>query len=112
MTASTADGSTADGYNTTGAGYLLIGNKPATNNYIKKMQYGLWGCLPIEVGTYSTQYFREYWFNGTGYALFGGYADSGALAGAFSALLYFGVGDRNWNFSSDLSCKPCLEGMN
>jgi hypothetical protein len=110
MTYSTADGSTADAYNTDGTGYLSIGNKPTTNNYIKKMQYGLWGCLPIETGSYSTQFFRDYWYDGTGYALFGGYANNGAAAGAFYANLNNGVGHRPWSISSDLSCKPCSKG--
>jgi hypothetical protein len=110
MTYSTADGSTADAYNTSGTGYLSIGNKPTTNNYITKMQYGLWGCLPIKVGSYPTQFFRDYWYDGTGYALFGGIADSGARDGAFSANLYAGVGYRHWGISSDLSCKPCRTG--
>ena len=106
MTYSTADGSTANAYNTNGTGYLSIGNKPTTNDYIKKMQYGLWGCLPIETGSYSTQFFRDYWYDGTGYALFGGSATDGANAGAFYARLSTGVGTRYWNISSDLSCKP------
>lgn len=110
MTYSTADGSTADGYNTYGTGYLSVGNKPTTNNYIKKMQYGLWGCLPIETGSYSTQYFRDYYYDGTGYALFGGSASSGAIGGAFYVFLNNGVGYRNWSLSSDLSCKPCRTG--
>ena len=105
-TYSTADGSTADGYNTDGTGYLSVGNKPTANNYIKKMQYGLWGCLPTETGSYSTQYWKDYYYNGTGYALFGGSANSGADGGAFSATLSTGVGHRNWHLSSDLSCKP------
>jgi hypothetical protein len=109
MTYSTADGSTANGYNTSGTGYLSIGNKPTTN-YIKKMQYGLWGCLPIETGSYSTQFFRDYYYDGTGYALFGGHASNGARGGAFSANLYYGVGYRSWSISSDLSCKPCRVG--
>ena len=110
MTYSTADGSSANGYNTSGIGYLSIGNKPVTNNYIKKMQYGLWGCLPTETGSYSTQFFRDYWYDGTGYALFGGAAAGGAGDGAFYAGLYRGVGSRGWGISSDLSCKPCRTG--
>ena len=113
MTYSTADGSTADGYNTNGTGYLSIGNKPTTNNYIKKMQYGLWGCLPIETvetGSYSTQFFRDYWYNGTGYALFGGGATGSVGDGAFCAYLAYGVWIRGWHLSSNLSCKPCGTG--
>jgi hypothetical protein len=111
MTYGTSDGSTANGYNTNGSGYLSIGNKPTTNGYTKKMQYGLWGCLPIETGSYSTQYFSDYWYDGTGYARFGGSASLGAYDGAFCLYLINASGGRNWSISSDLSCKPCANNQ-
>ena len=110
MTASTADGSTASAYNTNGSGYLSVGNKPTTNNYIKKMQFGLFGFLPIEVGSYSTQYYKDYYYNGTGFALVGGSSNVGANCGAFSANLDSGVTDRYWSVGAAPSCKPCPKG--
>ena len=110
MTYGTSDGSTANGYNTDGTGYLSIGNRPTSNNYIKKMQYGLWGCLPIEVGPYSAQYWNDHFQNGTGYALIGGNSSSGAVGGAFYVFLDHTVGHRSSVFSSNFSCKPCGTG--
>lgn len=110
MTASTADGSTASAYNTNGSGYLSVGNKPTTNNYIKKMQFGLFGFLPIEVDSYSTQYYKDYYYNGTGFALVGGRSDSGANCGAFYANLNNGVTNRSWGVGAAPSCKPCPKG--
>ena len=110
MTYGTSGGSTANGYNTDGTGYLSAGNMPAANNYIKKMQFGLFGFLPIEVGSYSAQYWKDYFYYGTGYALFGGTTYNNAGAGAFCAALSNGVGYRSWSISSDLSCKPCRTG--
>ena len=110
MTASTADGSTASAYNTNGSGYLSVGNKPTTNSYIKKMQFGLFGFLPIEVDSYSTQYYKDYYYNGTGFALVGGRSSGGAQCGAFCAVLDRGVTDRVWYFGAAPSCKPCPKG--
>ena len=112
MTYDTSDGSTANGYNINGTGYLSIGNNPTSNidYYIKKMQYGLWGCLPIEIGSYSAQYFRDYYQSGTGYALFGGDATGGKSSGAFNSYLRHATSVRYWSISSDLSCKPCRTG--
>lgn len=108
MTASTADGSIADGYNSTGTGYPSVGGRPTANNYVKKMQFGLFGFLPIEVGAYSTQYYKDYYYNGTGFALVGGYSSSGAFDGAFSVNLAYGASYRYWHIAAAPSCKPYL----
>ena len=110
MTASTADGSTASAYNTDGSGYLSVGNKPTTNNYVKKMQFGLFGFLPIEVDSYSTQYFKDYYYSGAGFALVGGNSNNGAHCGAFCANLNGGVTVRYWGVGAAPSCKPCPKG--
>ena len=89
MTYTTLDGTTTAGYSTAGTGYLSVGNKPTSNNYVSKMQYGLWGFLPIEVGAYSTLYFKDYYYNGTGYCLVGGASYAGAGDGAFYVILYW-----------------------
>ena len=107
MTASTADGSTTSTYNTTGTGYLSVGNKSTTSDYVKKMQFGLFGFLPIEVGTYSTQYYKDKYYDGTGFALVGGSSHSGANGGAFCVNLNGAASSRNWGIAVRLSCKPC-----
>jgi hypothetical protein len=83
-----------------------VGGKPTMSNYIKKMQFGLFGFLPIEVGSYSTQYYKDYYYNGTGFALVGGYSGNGANAGAFYVCLYNGAGYRYWHIGAAPSCKP------
>ena len=110
MTASTADGSTASAYTTNGSGYLSVGNKPTTNNHVKKMQFGLFGFLPIEVGLYSEQYYKDYYYNGTGFTLAGGGSPYGASCGAFCTRLSYDVSYRNWNIGAVPSCKPCATG--
>ena len=107
MTASTADGSTASAYNVNGSGYLSVGNKPTTNNYVKKMQFGVFGFLPIEVGAYSTQYYKDYFYNGTGFARVGGDSRYGLDSGGFCSLLGYSVGVRYWHLGAAPSCKPC-----
>jgi len=111
MTFSTADGSIVDGYNTSGTGYPSVGGKPTANNYVKKMQFGLFGFLPIEVGSYSTQYYKDYYYDGTGFALVGGSSShGGAHDGAFCVGLNIGAGNRSWTIGAAPSCKPCLKG--
>jgi hypothetical protein len=106
LTASTADGSTANAYNTNGSGYLSTDSKPTTSNYVKQMKFGAWGWLPFEVGAYSTQYYKEYYYNGTGFARVGGHSLSGANCGAFCVSLADDVSYRQWNYGAAPSCKP------
>jgi hypothetical protein len=108
MTASTADGTTVKGYNTTGSGYITASGRPSENNWLKKMQFGQFGALPFEVGSYSTQYYKDHYWTGTGYALFGGNSYGGSLCGAFCLDLNGGVGYRYWSVGAAPSCKPCL----
>jgi hypothetical protein len=110
LTASTADGTTANGYNSSGEGYISTTGKPTTNNYVKLMIYGAWGFLPHEVGAYSSQYYKDYYYNGTGFALVGGSSGSGAAAGAFFVSLSSAFSNRYWNIAASLSCIPCKKG--
>ena len=107
MTASTADGSTASAYNINGNGYLSAGNKPTASNYVRKMQFGLFGFLPIEVGSYSTQYYNDYYSNGTGVAFVGGNSNGGANDGAFYIIFTSAASNRGWSIEAAPSCKPC-----
>jgi hypothetical protein len=110
LTASTADGSTASAYNTNGFGYLSADGKPTSNNYIKQMKFGVWGWLPFEVGAYSTQYYKDAYYNGTGFALVGGDSYYGANCGAFCVTLGGAVLYRSWHNGAAPSCKPCSRG--
>ncbi len=111
LTASTADGSTASAYNTNGSGYLSTDCKPTSNNYVKQMKFGVWGWLPFKVGAYSTQYYADYYYNGTGFALFGGASTYGAFCGAFFVALSSAVSYRIWASGAAPSCKPCASNQ-
>lgn len=108
MTASTTDGSSANGYNTDGTGYLSINGRPSEDSWIKKMQHGTFGMLPLEVGSYNTQYYKDNYWSGTGYAIVGGTSADGSYCGAFCLSTGAGVNSRWWNMGASLSCKPCL----
>ena len=111
LTASTADGSTVSAYNTNGSGYLSTNGKPASSNYVKQMKFGAWGWLPFEVGAYSTQYYKDCYYNGTGFALVGGISGSGARCGAFCVALSDAVSGRGWLAGAAPSCKPCASNQ-
>ena len=108
MTASTTDGTTVKGYNTTGSGYITVSGRPSGHNWLKKMQFGQFGALPLEVGSYSTQYYKDYYSEGSGYALVGSDSGYGNYGGAFCLSLGNDVNGRLWSTSASLSCKPCL----
>lgn len=108
MTFGTSDGSTANEYNTDGSGYLSATDRPASN-WLAKEQFGAFGMLPAVTGAYSTQYYKDYFYTGTGFALVGGFAGYGSIAGAFSVLLV-GAGTRAWNVAAAPSCKPYPKG--
>lgn len=110
MTQSTADGSTVSNYNTNGSGYLSVGGKPTEHNYVQKMQFGAWGWLPVAVGAYSSQYYKDYYYNGTGFARFGGSSGDGLSGGAFYVSLSIGAANRLWTLAAAPSFKPCLKG--
>lgn len=109
MTFSTADGSTATAYNTNGSGYLSASGRPASD-WLMKEQFGLFGMLPVATGSYSSLYYKDYFYTGTGFALVGGRSGGGAGAGAFYVGLGVGVGGRYWDVGAAPSLKPCLKG--
>lgn len=111
LTASTADGSTANAYNTNGSGYLSTDGKPTSSDYVKQMKFGVWGWLPFEIGAYSTQYYKDYYYSGMGFALVGGNSAVGAACGAFCVNLYYAVSYRRWHIGAALSCKPCASNQ-
>lgn len=110
LTYSTVDGTAAAGYNSDGTGYLSATGKPTASNYIKLMSYGKWGFIPFEVGAYSSQYYKDYYYNGTGFALVGGASYYGAAAGAFYVALDSAFSVRGWAIAASLSCIPCKKG--
>ena len=91
LTVGTQDGSTVDGYNLTGAGYVAISDSTisGTNGgYISKMKNTKFGRLPLTTSGSSTTYECDAcWFanSGTYVALFGGNWASPKMVGAFCA---------------------------
>ena len=105
------DGSTADGYNTDGSGYINIGITPTgtSGGYIDVMnfnEYGMFG--KNSSGSSSTHYCDGQWFNNsaTTYALFDGYSNNGVRCGAFGCALDCTVSSATWYVGVALSYRP------
>lgn len=105
------DGTTADGYNTDGTGYISMGITPtgSSGGYIDVMnfnEYGMFG--KNSSGSSSTHYCDGQWFTNTSarYALVGGRSYNGAPCGAFCCTLNDAVSASNWNVGVALSYKP------
>ena len=105
------DGSTADGYNTDGSGYISMGITPTGtgSGYIDQMnfnEYGMFG--KNSSGSSSTHFCDGQWFNNsaTVYALFGGCSDVGLPGGAFCCALVNTVSRAAWTYGVALSYRP------
>lgn len=113
MTKSRADGSTTDDYNLTGTGYINTGIKvPSANeSYIKKVNAGKYGGLPIEVGASSTTYYSDgMWTNlsGTMMPLSGGSVANGVLDGVFAFSCNHAPSFSAWGCGGSLFFKKTL----
>jgi len=105
------DGSTVDGYNTTGDGYISMGISPTgtSGGYIDVMNFNDYGMFgKNSSGSSSTHYCDGQWFNNSGdrYALFGGYSSNGVHCGAFYCRLDSTVSDADWHYGVALSYRP------
>ena len=109
MTYGVADGSSAIGYNPTGAGYLNYGSTYGTDGFVKKMQAdNTMGYKIIETaGTDATYYCNYYYVNNrqSNYALLGGYSGLGSNCGFYVSLCN-GAGFAIWYIGGALSCRP------
>ena len=109
MTSSTADGSTATAYNTTGGGYLVDNTVRPSSGYASKMGFGTWGLMPRSVtGGNSNVYYCDYFYTNnstTTFALVGGHSASGLDCG-FCVNLNVTFTNRSWIIAAALSCKP------
>ena len=114
----TEDGSTSEDFNTDASGYISITGATPTKGdsstsgygYITAWQYGEYGTIPYEtISGASNKYLCDLlYFNNTAtcFALVGGYSRVGLACGAFSSLLSYGAGYRNWDIGAALSYKP------
>lgn len=111
MTYGQTDGSTIDGYNTDGSGYISIGCTPSGTNggYVSKMTVTKNGLIPTTAsGSATTYYTDRLWFNNSqvNYAFVGGASANGLLVGALCSALDSLVSGADWNAGAAVSCKP------
>lgn len=113
MTYGQSDGSTVDGYNTNGTGYIVIPNStPSGSNggYISKVLFNKNGLIPTTAsGSQTTYYCDGLWFNNsqTSYAIVGACCNVGLPVGAFSLNFSFVVSSDVYGLcGATLSCKP------
>lgn len=112
MTYGQSDGSTTDGYNETGSGYISIGGATpsgTSGGYISKMLITDNGLIPtIASGSATTYYCDGLWFNNSqvNYAYVGGNSGNVSRVGAFSSLLGAASSFAAWDIGAAISCKP------
>ena len=111
LTYGQSDGSTVDGYNTDGSGYISVGCTPSgtSGGYISKMTITEYGLIPTTASGSATTYFTDgLWFNNAqvDYAVVGGTCGSGFLVGALCCGLGGLVSVVDWYYGAALSCKP------
>jgi hypothetical protein len=114
MTYGTADGTTVEGYNTTGNGYYIDTNIRPSIGYVSKVRFNALGFyLPITVDASATTKWCDYWYTNNSaltYALVGGASNEGAHDGFSYFVLAAGVSSADWSISAAPSCKPCKKG--
>lgn len=111
MTWGQEDGSTVDGFNTTGSGYVTVsGATPAgtSGGYINKWKKTAQGFIPYNAaGSDSTYVCDGLLFNNSqvDYVLCAGNSNSGLPVGAFCSSLGIAVSVASWGLGAALSCK-------
>ena len=112
MTYGQSDGSTTDGYNETGSGYISIGGATpsgTSGGYTSKMLITDNGLIPtIASGSATTYYCDGLWFDNSqvDYACVGGSSSNTSLVGALCSNLNAASSFELWLFGAALSCKP------
>ena len=112
MTYGRSDGSTVDGYNMDGSGYVTIPNatpRGTSGGYISSVTMVQFGLIPYNSsGSATTHYCDGFWFNNTQntYALVGGDSNYSLFSGAF-CVTFTNVQSIMYNdIGASLSCKP------
>ena len=112
MTYGQSDGSTVDGYNLDGTGYVPVTNYTIGNtsdSYLKKMAATEKGLIPIMSGGSSSTYYCDgIWVDNSqiNYTLEGGSCSDGLLVGAFAVSLNRSPSFVLSLFGASISCKP------
>jgi hypothetical protein len=111
MTYGQNDGSTVDGYNTDGNGYINIPSSTlnySASGYISKMIINDNGLFPAQLsGSDSTYYTDITWIQPKStYAMMGGATMHGNSTGIFAIGYYFDTTTMDPNTAASISCKP------
>lgn len=108
MTYDTADGSSAHGYNLTGAGYLNFGSPASAEGWLSKITADSEkGYKPSGTQSNSSLYYKDYFYKNASivaYLLLGAHSGNDARCG-FYCNLCLAVSDVRWNVSAALSLK-------
>lgn len=107
LTHGTKDGSAATSFRADSTGYIAVTATQPESNYVKNMLFGKHGIIAKTTGSpvASNKYYCDYFYKGTGFALFGGAAYHSLYCGA-SVTLSSSVGYSSWHLAAALSCKP------
>ena len=112
MTYGIADGTTANGYNVTGDGYLINTVARPSSGYIKSCKFGNFGYLPLTTGGSSSTYYSDYWYTNNSaltVALVGGDSVNGMIDGISFFYLNYAASVALWNIAATLTLKPLIE---
>ena len=112
LTYGRSDGSTTDGYNLDGSGYISIADsRPTGTNggYTNKMLLTKNGIIPKSSNGSATTYYTDgLYFSSScvGYALVGGDCRSRLRVGALCFRSDTPINDSVWSIGASISCKP------
>jgi len=112
LTYGQSDGSTVDGYNTTGEGYIELEDCTASGTsggYINKMKFTEYGLISIASGgSASTYYCDGLYYNNSSFsfAMTGGDAYTPASCGILMTHIATAITATGWDLNTALSCKP------
>lgn len=112
MTYGRSDGSTVDGYNMDGSGYVTIPNatpRGTSGGYISSVTMVQFGLIPYNSsGSATTHYCDGFWFDNTQntYVLVGGDSKYSLFSGAFCATFTNVRSIMHNDVGASLSCKP------
>lgn len=112
MTYGQSDGSTVDGYNLDGDGYISIANSTpsgTSGGYINNSLFSENGLIPITASGSATTYYCDGFRFGTSdtyYCIAGGGSANTNLVGIFALTLNANTSESNTTTAAALSCKP------
>lgn len=112
LTYGQTDGSTVDGYNTDGTGYISIGCTPkgTSGGYVGKLAFTEYGLIPIVSGGSATTYYPDKFnFNNSkiAYAMVSSSCiTAGFIGGIFYTEISYDTSTSTWSVGASVSCKP------